>query len=1184
MENARLMMDDNRLKRILSVVNRPTVKVVSFDIFDTLITRKVWDPADVFVMMSRRADVAEIMSGERFDLVRREAERSVRLETEAKGQDPTLDAIYDRLSELCDLSRAQREQLIEIEQDIEVAVIVPRPPLQNVWRHVRRLGKEVILCSDMYLPRSVILRMLRGAGYDTSHRLFLSCELGVTKKHGTLFSFVAEAMGLAHGDFLHLGDNRHADVRMAEAAGWRALHIPKVRDRVFQSEQNALTGLVPAYRRTSEIRSFATGASLKLVAERLFSYRLESEVDAAALAESAEDFGYAALGPFLLSLALWMRRLAQARGQEHMLFLARDGWLPMAATRTLDDCLSPVFQSVYLPISRRMIFPWLLGRPGGFESIAGIGFRPGLSVEAYLTERFGVAGRTVFLEAAGAQGERLLSHMLHDQHALVLGILRDNQSRLRELSEPLAQRVEAFYRDAVPADSRVGLFDVGRKGTFQRVLSSITRRPLHGYYVVTSPDIHGNAPDRNFDAFLGMIDPTVRRRNPDTIAYEALLSERAGGYVGIGADGAPLRETPAENDDHIKRIHSGAMEYVRDAIATYGEDVGLLEQEPFYASYALENWSKNKGTAALFARLKHEDSISDVSARTLSEALRGADIRTRPDPRLLFPPRTPIPAQPRRDGGRFGKGAPSRRIALYCPAITSVRGGAERVTALLANHFSRAGHEVLVMCSGRAEASTVPVYDLDPTVLVRNVNARSSEDIAKVVAAFDPDIGAILASGPVIVRLGHAFVENGVPYIVSERADPAHSARVYWKEFDDVEYRAAHGVADLIAVQFPSFGQAFPDVAQERIVTLPNPVIARAHVEIGSEGGADGPPRENAILCPARIWFEQKRQDVLLEAFARIAEAHPDWCLRFFGNAYGDCADRLRARADDLGLGARVSVNPSTDRIEDEMARAKLFVLPSAFEGFPNALAEALASGLPAVGFAACAGVNELIRDTENGLLLDDTEMGEDEDSMRGRRIALLAEGLNRMMSDPDLLNRCAAGAPRSVASYEAERVFALWEAAFERLMTDPRPDQERKARLRALTELSVRHAVEEAVPLAEDAARFDLECAEAAQHLMRAMPMLRLRTRIRQALRLKRLGSDNHLLLMQLLARRARDANWNGAETFIPADFDEEAYRCENPDVRQAVEAGQLPSGYAHYLLYGFREGRPRPSKPTCA
>jgi glycosyltransferase involved in cell wall biosynthesis len=107
---------------------------------------------------------------------------------------------------------------------------------------------------------------------------------------------------------------------------------------------------------------------------------------------------------------------------------------------------------------------------------------------------------------------------------------------------------------------------------------------------------------------------------------------------------------------------------------------------------------------------------------------------------------------------------------------------------------------------------------------------------------------------------------------------PKASVKTYWKGFEVAEYFTAMEAASIISVQFDSFRQIFPEHVRERIVVLPNPIeIPKPAKQV----------RQQTIICVARIWFLQKRQDLLLRAFARAAARRPGWQLKFFGNSYG---------------------------------------------------------------------------------------------------------------------------------------------------------------------------------------------------------------------------------------------------------------------------------------------------------
>ena len=116
-------------------------------------------------------------------------------------------------------------------------------------------------------------------------------------------------------------------------------------------------------------------------------------------------------------------------------------------------------------------------------------------------------------------------------------------------------------------------------------------------------------------------------------------------------------------------------------------------------------------------------------------------------------------------------------------------------------------------------------------------------------------------------------------------------------------------------------------------------------------------------------------------------------------------------------LDGRVSMPGSVINVAAEYAAAHLFCLPSRWEGFPNALSEALAHGLPAIGFEGCAGIQDLINPGHNGALA----------SGNGDRVAL-ATALAPLMADAQLRVEMSWAATASVACYRPEKIFDLWE------------------------------------------------------------------------------------------------------------------------------------------------------------
>jgi glycosyltransferase involved in cell wall biosynthesis len=118
------------------------------------------------------------------------------------------------------------------------------------------------------------------------------------------------------------------------------------------------------------------------------------------------------------------------------------------------------------------------------------------------------------------------------------------------------------------------------------------------------------------------------------------------------------------------------------------------------------------------------------------------------------------------------------------------------------------------------------------------------------------------------------------------------------------------------------------------------------------------------------------------------------------------------------GLQQRVFLPGVVKDIYRELADSHLMAFPSAYEGFPNALAEALATGLPAVGREGVSGVEDLIVDGKTGVLVP----GDNPD--------LLAAALARLMDDPRRRRELGQAAIMHVVQWSPRNVLDLWDAA----------------------------------------------------------------------------------------------------------------------------------------------------------
>ena len=170
---------------------------------------------------------------------------------------------------------------------------------------------------------------------------------------------------------------------------------------------------------------------------------------------------------------------------------------------------------------------------------------------------------------------------------------------------------------------------------------------------------------------------------------------------------------------------------------------------------------------------------------------------------------------------------------------------------------------------------------------------------------------------------------------------------------------------DVLQVLFDSYKNLCKPYFKGCITTIENSIANRQNkVDLSNE-------KKNIIyLSRIDVW---KGADLLIEAFKTVVLQHPDWKIQIYGNIEPiQYAKYLQSKIIKYNLQKNVFFMGITKDIESAFLRADFCVFPSYFEGFPNGLAEAQSYGLPSIGLCECSGVNELIINGYNGLLVKD--------------------------------------------------------------------------------------------------------------------------------------------------------------------------------------------------------------------
>jgi GalNAc-alpha-(1->4)-GalNAc-alpha-(1->3)-diNAcBac-PP-undecaprenol alpha-1,4-N-acetyl-D-galactosaminyltransferase len=363
------------------------------------------------------------------------------------------------------------------------------------------------------------------------------------------------------------------------------------------------------------------------------------------------------------------------------------------------------------------------------------------------------------------------------------------------------------------------------------------------------------------------------------------------------------------------------------------------------------------------------------------------------------------------------------QLHIACVIYSMGPDGAQRVMAQLLAHFVSQGHQATLITFETSDDQSF--FPLDSRVRVLPLG-RASEGtglgrVGRVVGWVHSIRRAVIATKPDVV-ISFIDLTNvmvllatrglGLPVIVSERIDPHHHAigRV-----GTLLRRLTYPKADRLVVQTARAARYFTTIPPARLITLANPVPpARLQAQPDLAAG-NGRWR---IIGVGRL-DRQKGFDLLIAAFARLAERFSAWDVVVFGKGVERVA--LQHEIDRHGLGQRVVLAAPSQSIGEELAASHIFAFPSRYEGFPNALAEAMAAGLPCVAFADVSGVEDLIGHEQTGLLC---QWGHGDDAA----IESLAGHLARLMENSQQRLDLGDQARRAIEAFAPSHILQAWD------------------------------------------------------------------------------------------------------------------------------------------------------------
>ena len=374
------------------------------------------------------------------------------------------------------------------------------------------------------------------------------------------------------------------------------------------------------------------------------------------------------------------------------------------------------------------------------------------------------------------------------------------------------------------------------------------------------------------------------------------------------------------------------------------------------------------------------------------------------------------------------------KIVYLTPALY-MAGGVERVLTLKANYFAEQfGYDITIILT---EGKDKPLfYPLSDRIKVINLNIGFEElwtcsfakkifvylkkqhqfkkALTKELMCLRPDITVSLLRREINFLND---IKDG-----SRKIGELHVNRANYRNFEADETNCIKQLfaklwmyslvsklkrLDHFVVLTEEDKSAWPEL--QSICVIPDPLsfLPTQH----------SPLTEKRVIAVGRYVY-QKGFDLLLQAWAKIEKNHSDWQMAIYGDGNREPYEQ---QMKELGIdSSRCHLNGPTADIQKEYVDSSVFVFSSRFEGFGMVLVEAMACGLPVVSFACPCGPKDIVKDGDDGLLVENGNLN------------ALTDSLIRLMRDADLRRRMAANGIKNVQRFSMMHIAERWKGLFE--------------------------------------------------------------------------------------------------------------------------------------------------------
>lgn len=625
---------NNGLDEVKKKILDPKITCVSFDIFDTLIVRPFYVPKDMFILLNKHFRNISSNTSLDFSVMREYAEVSARKLINEEKQDISIDEIYEEIGRIYNIDSEKLSKMKAIEIEYEIRFCERRKTAFQLYQLAKYLGKKVVCTSDMYLGKDILKKILEKNGYEIDD-IFVSCEENKAKttingKTGELFKVVLNRLNINSNEMIHIGDNYVSDFENPKKNGIESVHFKKSISIATDPEktnnmfQIFLKDLPFWEDNVAGIGYLGIRTMLAVIANKYFDNPYRAFNSSSNFNGDPALIGYYALGMYLFGVSKWIVDCIKEEKYDSIVFMARDGYLPMEAYKIMRNVYKDLPEEKYLYISRKALIPAIIQEKNDFYKIPeviNINTKTPKAIfkyvkdtvkydEKYLSNICNKNGIDINKKFANVEEYNTFAKLLIDN-------CYDKEKHAKNLKK-LKEYYESFYR------GKSANFDVGYSGRPEYFISKLCQKGIDTFFINTNSDEACRYADKGDFKLKTFFD---YKPHLTGFFYEKCISALAPSCIGYNFDNenvSPIFEKL--NIDYeeyfvIGKMQKSALKFIQDIVRVFGSEIDELYYQKYYITLPVQEYvhSANEFDRRIFDSFYFEDDMRENNLINMNE-------------------------------------------------------------------------------------------------------------------------------------------------------------------------------------------------------------------------------------------------------------------------------------------------------------------------------------------------------------------------------------------------------------------------------------------------------------------------------------------------------------------------------------------------------------------------------------